>query len=106
MYKKVWILLISSFFLACVAKVQTPIISDKSELLIGYVKTSASGCDVIIEVTENKKKISIYPTNLNPLFYKNGMRLRFYYTPVYTEKPKGCSADKVVILDEVTPLRE
>jgi hypothetical protein len=72
--------------------------------IVGIVVTSDE-CPVYIDATEDGNSIRIFPINLDERFKVNGMRLKFDYKEVTEKIPLNCTADKVVELNDVTPVR-
>ncbi len=76
--------------------------------IVGTVRVAKTGCKVFIEAQMSKDKNDImlmYPVNLDEKFHKEGMFIKFTYAESRAQQPEGCTADKVVSLSDVTPLR-
>jgi hypothetical protein len=61
-------------------------------------------CGHIIRVTMDDKEITFAPLNLEEVYKKQGMRVRFSLNPALDESKK-CATHYRITLDRITPLR-
>tara|TARA_B100000809_G_C14774468_1_gene400634 strand:- start:49 stop:363 length:315 start_codon:yes stop_codon:yes gene_type:complete len=87
---------------------ETDTVSDVVEKtrIVGTVRVTDIGCKLYIDASENDgSTFKIYPENLDEMFQKEGMHLKFYYDKSETAIPDDCNADMCATLSDVTPLR-
>lgn len=74
-------------------------------MIVGIVRMNAKGCPLYLDANENGEAITMYPVNLDEKYKKDGIRLKFTYTPSRAMQPEECNVNKVVALDSVIQLR-
>ncbi|MFN5147856.1 MAG: hypothetical protein ACK5EK_02515 [Flavobacteriia bacterium] len=79
--------------------------STDDTMIVGIVRMNPKGCPLYLDANENGEAITMYPVNLDDKFKKDGIRLKFSYTPSRAMQPEDCNVTKVVALENVTQLR-
>jgi hypothetical protein len=74
-------------------------------MIVGIVRMNPKGCPLYLDANENGEEITMYPVNLDEKFKKDGIRIKFTYTPSRAMQPEECNVNKVVALDSVIQLR-
>lgn len=87
------------------AKNSDPVAMEDTRL-VGKVRIGErDGCPFYLETYEDGRSLTMYPVNLDDKFKIEGVKIKFDYTPSRAMQPENCSVDKVVSLNNVTPLR-
>jgi hypothetical protein len=73
--------------------------------VIGTVRTTENGCLTYIDAKTISGNVTMYPVNLDDRFKKEGIFIRFTYTPSRAMQPKDCDCNQVVSVHDVTRLR-
>jgi hypothetical protein len=74
-------------------------------MVVGIVRINPKGCPLYLDANENGEAITMYPVNLDEKYKKDGIRIKFTYTPSRAMQPENCDVTKVVALDSVIQLR-
>jgi hypothetical protein len=80
-------------------------IKEENMRIVGTVH-AGKGCAFYIDAKTDEGSVKMYPVNLDEIYKKEGMFIRFTYAPSRAMQPKDCACDKVVSVSDVTPLRK
>ena len=72
--------------------------------VVGIVHVSDE-CPLWIEEVGSGNEFNFYPVNLDEMYQKEGMRIRFSYAQSKAPSPANCKINMVVSVDNVTRLR-
>lgn len=69
--------------------------------IIGTVRLDRPGCPVTIDMQKGDIFMTVYPVNLDRMYAKEGLSIKFSYAPSRAQSPESCTADMVVSVSGV-----
>lgn len=80
---------------------ERPMNEDDMVDIEGVVRLDRPGCPVSIDMTKGDLFMTLYPVNLDRQYVKEGLKIKFNYTPSRAASPESCTADMVVSISDV-----
>jgi len=69
-----------------------------------HVTSGESDCGIYIESDSADQSKGFYPVNLDVKYKKNGLKVRFRYSPSRAPLPENCEEYMAVVIDEMTAI--
>ena len=80
---------------------ERPMSEDDMVNIIGIVRLDRPGCPVSIDMTKGDLFMTLYPVNMDRQYMKEGLKIKFNYTPSRAASPESCTADMVVSVSDI-----